>query len=265
MITLTPNLLLKKLDYRDPDYLDWGTIENSNMDICDLAFGTKNYTEQNYITNGESQSSSLDKIDIYISYLEHHPGTILPPDTIDALVGEGTPSISNKFVTKNYVRFSKKKVLYPEGAGTALGMSGSNNLGNMTNGSESYGDYTYNFYQWLGTEDSLQDYNISIQWKVPDTFSGFLTTLSKALIVDICTEEATTTNNKVDVTIKKDGTSTTSEIADKCSSNPEDWQAERDGTEVIGFDYTNVVLDSLVAGDILDITIRVYRDRKSVV
>ena len=50
-ITLTPNISLKKLEYRDTDYPDWGTVENSNANTLDLAFGDFQYTEENYVTS----------------------------------------------------------------------------------------------------------------------------------------------------------------------------------------------------------------------
>ena len=72
-----------------------------------------------------------------------------------------------------------------------------------------------------------------------------------------------TDNNKVDAIIRKDGVAATSSITGKCSDVAADWQSERQGNEKIGFDATNTVLASLVVGDILDISIRVYSKNSS--
>ena len=266
MSTLTPHLALRKLEYQDHDYPDWGTVENENMDILDLAFGNLIYTEDNYVTSSahahpitviESQSLSLDKLDIALKQVN---ANITTSDQILALDGEGTPSVSNLYVTKEFVRPNRKRVMFPEGAGSVLNPSGTGfNLGNMTTTSGVSGDYIYSYYQWLSDDPTqIQSYDISIQWRTPATFLGFSTATNKALIVDICTLENATTNNKVDVIIKKDGTATTSTIVNKCSTVAATWYSERELNEIIGFDASNTVLASLSAGDTLNITIRVY-------
>jgi hypothetical protein len=269
MMTLTPNLALEKLDYRDIDYPDWGTVENKNMDILDLAYGTLIYTEENYITSSsppppatpitvvESQSESLDNLDIVLESV-----AILMPtgDQKGALICEGgVPDATHKYVTKSYVRMDRKRVLFPEEAGSVVTPSpGGANLGNMTTATETSGNYIYNYYKWLSSEVTFQNYDISIQWRVPEPFLGFRTTAFKALIVDIATEMASDVNNYVDVIIQKDGIATTFSSTHNFSSVGTNWYSEREGNELIGFDSTNPILASLVAGNTLDITIRVY-------
>jgi len=214
------------------------------------------YTQENYVTNEESHSLSLDKLDI-----ELEKDALLMPtqDQKNALIGENAPTINNNYVTKDYVRKARKKVFFPEEADSVLTPSpGGANSGNMTTASEVHGNYTYNNYKWLSSEVTLQNYDISIQWKVPETFLGFRTVANKALIVDICTQENTNTNNYAEVIIKKDGVATTSSILDKYSAVATNWYSEREVNELIGFTYTDSVLSSLVPGNILDITIRVY-------
>jgi hypothetical protein len=344
-ITLTPNISLKKLEYRDTDYPDWETVENKNMDILDLALGDFQYTEENYVTSStppvspvpititEDHSQSLDSLDITLE-----AKALLMPTAGQkvALVGEGgaisgtadatvtttnttlndtrlamipnkyvgsittcngktmtitantvteftgaswsgggnpgngfawltisVPNTGNKYIVQTLVRPSRKRVLFPEATGAVLTPApGGANTGNMTSTAMTDGNYRFNYYQWLSDSVvAFQSYDISVQWRVPDTFLGFNITANKALTVDICTQENATTNNKVDVIIKKDGIATTSSITSKCSTVADTWYAERKiapFSELIGFDRTDTILSSLVAGDTLDITIRVY-------
>jgi len=268
-IILTPNISLEKLEYRDTDYPDWGTVENKNMDILDLAFGDFQYTGHNYVTSStppvlpapititESHSTSLDWLDRWLNTY----ALLMPTDDEKAaLVGEGVPGAGNKYIVQTLARPARKRVLFPEATGAVLTPApGGANIGNMTSTAMADGNYIFNYYQWLSSSvGAIQSYDISIQWRVPETFLGFTLTANKALTVDICTQENATTNNKVDVIIKKDGIATTSSITDKCSLVNTTWYAERKGNEKIGFDRTDTVLSSLVAGDTLDITIRVY-------
>ncbi len=266
MISLTAYLALKKMENRDPDYPDWGTVENENMDVLDLAFGSFVYTEDNYIASSvtpvppnaivivESHSGSLDVLDMQLK----DTSDLMPTqDQRDALIGEGTPAGANKYVTKSYVRPARKKVLFPEGEGTVLTPSpGGANTGNMTSTGEAHSNYIYNHYKWLSAEGAFQNYDISIQWRVPDTFLNFRSGVNLALIVDISTEENTTTNNKVEVILKKDGVAGTSTSGEVCSAVATDWYSERQSNGLIAFDDSDIVLSTLVAGNILDITIR---------
>jgi len=261
MLSLTDYLRLGKLDHSD---LDWGIALNSNMELFDSAFGLRTYSEENYIANDEAHSLSLDKLDVAAKPLEP-----LMPSTDQklALQGEGTPAAGNKFATKSYVRLARKEVFFPEGEGSVLTTIWSlgSNIGNMISTSETSGNYIYNFFKWLSAEVGLQTYDINIQWRVPETFSGFLATANKALIIDLCTEEASATNNKVDVTIKKEGISGVSSILGVYSTVAATWYSEREGNELIGFDATDLILASLVTGDILNIGITVYsKDSKYV-
>ena len=274
-ITLTPNISLKKLEYRDTDYPDWGTVENSNMNTLDLAIGDFQYTEENYVTSStpptpsnpitvvESHSESLNNLDINLEIYDLRMPTA---DERAALIGEGTPTGTNLYVTKSYARPARKKILFPEATGAVLTPApGGANIGNMTSIAMAVGNYIFNYYQWLSSSVvAIQSYDISIQWRVPETFLGFTLTANKALTVDICTQENAITNNKVDVIIKKDGIATTSSMIDKYSTVADTWYAERKGNEKIGFDRTDTVLSTLVAGDTLDITIRVYSWNKYV-
>ncbi len=264
MLNLTPTLGLRKIDNRDPDNLDWGTIENTNSDILDAAFGTLVFTESNYILSStpgtpitvvQSQSASLNALDMQAKDVYDLMPTA---EQKGAMLGEGTPAGGNKYVTKSFVRPARKKVLFPEGGGTCLTASpGGANTGNLTANAELHSNFNYNYYKWLSAEATFQNYDISVQWRVPDSFLAFKTTANKALIVDVCTEENATTNDKVEVILKKDGVAGTSTSGEICSTVAANWYSERETNELIGFDATDAVLSTLSAGAILDITIRV--------
>ena len=274
MITRTPYLSFKKLDHRDTDYPDWGTPQNDNMNITDLAFGDLQYTEENYVTDStppapptpisvvESQSVSLDNLDMQLMDIASSMPTT---DQKLALVGEGTPATGNKYATKSYVDIARKLVLFPECGGSTLTniYSGGNENGNMTATKEASGNYAYNHYKWLSCVDTAWEiYSILIQWKVPETFVSFLATANKALIVDIKTEEAADTSNKIDVVLQKDGVATTSSITGKFSTVAATWYSEKESNELIGFDATDAVLASLSPGNTLNIVIKMYSKLK---
>jgi hypothetical protein len=151
-------------------------------------------------------------------------------------------------------------VLFPEFPGATFTLSpGGANLGTLTTDKEDYGNYYYNHYKWISDQITMQNYDIVIQWRVPETFLNLLATANKALIIDLSTQENTTTNNKVDVILSKDGSIlTTSTLANKVSTVAGVWYSERVGNEVVKFDATDPILSGLVAGDTLNIVIRMY-------
>ncbi len=253
--TYTTNLGLRKPANRDPVTYDaWDTVINTNMNTIDSVFGNRSYTEQNYIANIDNHTQSLDKLDMELKDLADVAPTA---NEKAALAGEGTPNSTNKFATKSYVIFAREETIFPEFPSATLKLSGSGtNTGTLSTDSEASGNYIFNFYKWLSAEVAFQDYDISIQWKVPETFVSWHAT--KAVVVDICTQENATTNCKVAVTLSKDGAAPTSSSADTASTVAATWYSKRAGTEVLYFAAADAVLAALAAGDTLNITIRVY-------
>jgi hypothetical protein len=145
--------------------------------------------------------------------------------------------------------------LFPEYPGAVMTPSGSNNdpgSEGMTSDSEVVSNVRYNYYEWSSDKDTgLQSYDILLPYRVPPNFKGFQAGTNTALTLDIKTEENTTDNNKLDVTINRDGQATTSSLTAQKSSVAATW-------ETIGFDKTDPVLAAVQAGEILDIMIRMY-------
>lgn|SRR4030043_545265 len=253
--TYTTNLGLRKPAYKDSEtYEAWDQVINPNWDIIDAVFGNRNYTEQNYISNSDSHTASIDKLDMQLKDTTDSAPTA---DQKDALVGEGTPSSANKYVTKDYVRVSRREILHPEFSGATFALDGGGaNTGTLVPDSEVSGNYIYNHYKWLSAEVALNTYDICIQWKIPETWLGFD---ANALIVDIKTEEAASTNNKVDVILQKDGVAGTVSVTDQFSTVAATWYSERESNELIVFTQANLETTlGLVAGDVINITIRMY-------
>ena len=145
--------------------------------------------------------------------------------------------------------------LYPEYPGAVLTKSGSNNsagtLG-MDADSEVVSNVRHNYYEWASSESSgLQSYDVEVQIPIPDNFVGLQVGANAALTIDIKTEENTDTNNKIDVTINRDGQATISALTAQKSSSAATW-------ETIGFDETDTVLADVQAGETLDVLIRLY-------
>lgn len=146
-------------------------------------------------------------------------------------------------------------VLFPEYPGAVLHASGSNNdpgTEGMTSESEVVADVRYNYYEWSSDITSgLQSYDVVVQVPIPLEFNGFRTGTNVALTLEIKTEENSATNNKLDVTINRDGQATTSSLTNQYSASAATW-------ETIGFDESDSVLASVQAGEILNVAIRMY-------
>ncbi len=170
---------------------------------------------------------------------------LLRDENGNVMAGDATPSMYEDF----------DLTLFPEYAGAVMTASGSNNdpgTFGMTSDFEAVSDSLYNYYQWKSSIASgLQSYYINVKIPMPLDFVRFRTGVNMALTLAIKTEENTITNNKISVTLKKDGSATTSSLTDQKSSSAATWQT-------IGFDETDTVLASLVAGDVLNVTIELY-------
>lgn len=145
--------------------------------------------------------------------------------------------------------------LFPEYAGATMSPSGANNnpgIYGMTSDFEAVGTAIHNYYEWKSSiTTGLQSYDINVKIPMPFNFTGFQAGVSVALTLDIKTEENTITNNKIDIILQKDGSATTSSLTDQKSASAATWVA-------VGFDETDAILAALVAGDILNVTIRMY-------
>jgi hypothetical protein len=251
--TYTSNLGLRKPEHRDPETLEtWDGVLNANFDLLDIAFGSRQYIEQNYITNTDSLAQSLDKLDQKIKRVNDLTPT---QNQKDALVGEGTPALANKYVTKSFVRFDKREVWFPEFPGATFSATPAvGNTGALSTDSEMVGNRRFNFYEWLSAEATLQSYDIVVQWKVPATFVNFTSVANKALVIDLTTDSSTPANCHVDVELQKDGVATLSTLSDKVSPDGS-WRVERLNNEIIYFGASNPILASLIIGDVLNIRI----------
>lgn len=258
--TYTTSLGLRKPSHADPDTVNsWDTVINTNMDYIDAAYGPRVYSgvspNGHYILASDNHSLSLDKLDVALYTVSINTPTA--PEKA-ALAGMGTPTVSNKYTTYDYVRVNRKKQIFPEYAGgTFTPAPGGANIGVMTTNAEMIANYMYNYYKWLSTEVALQSYDISLQWRVPETFINWLT---KALSVDICTELTDPLECKVSVYVYKDGVALGPVSSlDKVSTVAATWYDERHNSDVITFSDTQLGSTlNLGAGDVIDVLIRVY-------
>ena len=261
--TYTSNLVLRKPENRDPETFDtWDQSVNGNMDLIDVAFGARSYTEQNYITNSDPHSLSLDKLDMKLKDVNDLTPT---SDQKAALVGPSgyTPSGLNPYATVNWVALgapiARKIILSPEYPGGVLWADGAViTAGSLTSDFEFYplpppgAGFGYNHYKWVSTAIFQETYYVVIRWRVPESFTGFRTTANKALIVDIATED-TGTNAQIDAAIFKDtgGVPIFSNLSLISSTVAGVWYSERAGNEKVYYDATDPVLASIGAGDVL--------------
>ncbi|MDD1778538.1 MAG: hypothetical protein LUQ65_10255, partial [Candidatus Helarchaeota archaeon] len=146
-------------------------------------------------------------------------------------------------------------VLFPEYAGATMSPSGANNnpgIYGMTSDFEAIGTSIYNYYEWKSSiTTGLQSYDINVKIPMPFNFTDLQVGVSVALTMDIKTEENDEANDSIDITLQRDGNAATSALTDQHSAVAATWVA-------VGFDETDAVLAALAAGDILNVTIRMY-------
>lgn len=159
---------------------------------------------------------------------------------------------------------SKTTRIFPEYPGAIITPDGASNTGYMTSDVELHGNYKYNYYQWESSEATLQDYDIYVKWQVPDDFTGFQTGTNDALLIDMATEAANSTDNKIDVRIYEDGSATpASSDSGNYSSVAGDWHTDQEGNAIIYFDDSDSILSGLSAGDVLVIHIKMFSLKNS--
>jgi hypothetical protein len=268
----TPNLSLNKPDHADPAYYDsWDAVINTNMDTIDTAFGPRSYTEKNYIANTDVITASLDKLDMKAKDIDDLTPTL---DQKGALLGySNTPSSTNKYLTEKDVVISSivtnklRTILHPKYPGSLQVLTTASPLlapganGVLSNDADVQNNYIYGYYKWVNATVSLESCDILVQWKVPLTFVEFEG--SYALRVDLCTEDADDTNCGLEVILNIDGESATSVFpstapTDLAFGDAGTWMSARESSEVVDFAASDAILDALVAGDTLNIILRLF-------
>jgi hypothetical protein len=227
--TYTLNLNLRKPDHRDADTLEaWSYVLNNNFDLIDTAFGLRSYTEQNYISNSDALTASLNKLDMKLYDIEQ------------AVIG-GSSSIARKVIIPPEYAGA---VLYDGGFTPSAGAK-------FISDFEITGAYGFNFYKWLSDAGAFDTYYVVVRWRAPESFVGFNPTLNNALIIDLCTDD-TGTDTYAGVTIFKDGfPGVTSSIGPLSSAIAGAWHSHRAGNGLLSYDATNPVLSTIVAGSTL--------------
>ncbi|HXC04989.1 MAG TPA: hypothetical protein VNZ86_09570, partial [Bacteroidia bacterium] len=143
-------------------------------------------------------------------------------------------------------RPTKQIVLSPEYAGAVLTASNSaSTVGFMTSdASPSASSSTYNFenyYQWVSTDTSLDDYTVAVRVTLPKDFSAWPT--SNAVQVDYNTNIKDKTSNKLDVLIYVPSvSSSTPQVYDQANFSATDktWATESyTGAQVTNWSQTN--------------------------
>lgn len=207
-------------------------IANSGIPLVDVedAIAAKHFqNEDEYLDfGGPNQVSALELKAVVDHYLE----------------GESEPPSDNADLA-----------FYPEYPGAVMSASGSNNdpgEEGMTSESEVVSNVRHNYYEWSSDiATGLQSYDVVLQIPIPHNFVGFQAGVNAALTLEIKTEENTDTNNKLDVTINRDGQATTSSKTAQKSASAATW-------ETIGFDETDTVLAAVQPGETLNVAIRMY-------
>jgi hypothetical protein len=88
------------------------------------------------------------------------------------------------------------EVLSAEYAGAVLSSDGTNNTGFMVSDAEGTSANSMNYYEWNSSETTLQDYDVRVRYTIPADFESWGT---NAFTLNLATEAAASTNNKVDI------------------------------------------------------------------
>jgi len=269
--TLTTNLGLRKPSHRDPETLEtWDYVLNNNFDMIDAAFGIRSYTEQNYVTNSDALTASINKLDIKMFDVASLSPTASQKAALAGPSGYA-PNGLNPYATVSYVGgliTPARKIIIPaEYAGGVLWDAGAIIAGgSLTSDFEIVGAFGYNFYKWLSTIG--ETYYAVVRWKAPELFTGWSVVANTALIIDMLTEAAAATST-VGVTIYKDGVMGTPSVKGPFFGTAFTWHAERHSgvpaqAPLLFYDATDPVLASIGAGDVLVIAIAMASNNKFV-
>ena len=127
----------------------------------------------------------------------------------------------------------KTATLSAEYPGAVMSADGTNNIGFMTSDAEGATSSSMNYYEWNSSETSLQDYDIRLRFTIPHDFSSWG---ANAFTLNFATEAATATNNKVDIYVYEENSSTVdSSSMNKYSTVAGAWQT----TSLLGADLSN--------------------------
>lgn len=148
----------------------------------------------------------------------------------------------------------------PEYPSAVISADGSNNTGTFTSDREATGSgslYNFNYYEFTSAQTSLQDYDIYLRFRVPENFSSWVT--SNALTVDFETEDTSTANNKIDVTIYQDNDADTVTSTSNASLYASTWHSSQTGGTPISFTAAQLNTGlTWSAGSIMTIKIKLY-------
>jgi hypothetical protein len=142
----------------------------------------------------------------------------------------------------------KTTTLSAEYPGAVLAADGTANVGFMTSDAEGSASNSMNYYEWNSSESTLQDYDVRLRFTIPHDFSSWGT---NAFTLNLATEAAASTNNKVDIYVYEEssGTVDDSSVA-QYSGTAGVWQT----TTIQGADLG----DCNAAGETCLILIRMY-------
>jgi hypothetical protein len=101
---------------------------------------------------------------------------------------------------------TRKVTLSAEYAGAVLTADGTDNVGTMTSDNTGSGSNSMNYYEWNSSAVALNDYDVRVRFTLPSDFNGWGTT--GGVTFNLATESTSSTNNKVDMYIYKEGSGT---------------------------------------------------------
>jgi hypothetical protein len=147
-------------------------------------------------------------------------------------------------------------LLSAEYPGAVLSADGTSNVGSMISDNEGVSSDSMNYYEWLSSETSLNDYDVRVRFRLPSNFSGWGTTGGVKFY--FATEATGTTNNKASFYIYEQSSGTVDGSSEnQASSSAGVWTS----TTVAGSGLT----DCVAAGDVCMFVIKMFSANDSYV
>ena len=107
---------------------------------------------------------------------------------------------------------TRKFVLSAEYPGAVLSGDGTTNVGNMTSDNTGAASNSMNYYEWTSSDTALNDYDIRVRFTLPSDFNGWGAT--GGITVNYATQSTSNTNNKLDVYLYRDDSSTIDDMSE---------------------------------------------------
>jgi hypothetical protein len=175
-----------------------GTI--ATADLADSAITTAKIEDLN-VTTGKIAADAITNAKVADDAIQTEnilDGTIATADLADSAItsskiSDGTITLADVATRNATTAFN------PEYPNFTISADGTNNVGTLESDLDTSVTPERTYYKWSSQKTTLQDYDIIVQWAIPENFQGF-TTSGDQLSLDLKTTTTAAQDNVIDVT-----------------------------------------------------------------